>query len=249
MGYFEVNKLALKVLKNSGFDVTSGSNIKETTLLYDDQELNAPTFYFNNGYNGIEFEVSVVIKENYYYDGRPFMEYLNQWDKWNTVVSVVTSAMDVPNGKYVMRIKNKSQTIESRSIWKLRFKQFYENSLSFESMYSYKGKSLSAVDSVLSKYSNIHEYSPREAILALQKKLLERGCWSSVKYDKYGRAITIATPDGPEFMRRVPDGYWDYRMQYDIFSYQQRVGIRGRNGVCDADTIASLLDDWSSGSV
>ena len=36
-----VNKLQLQVMANNGFDVDSGSNIKETTLLYDDQELNA----------------------------------------------------------------------------------------------------------------------------------------------------------------------------------------------------------------
>ena len=48
MTFFEVNKLQLQVVASNGFDVDSGSNIKETTLLYDDQELNAPTFYFNN---------------------------------------------------------------------------------------------------------------------------------------------------------------------------------------------------------
>ena len=95
MGFFEVNKLQLQVMANNGFDVDSGSNIKETTLLYDDQELNAPTFFFNNGYNGIEFEVSIVMREDYFYKGRAYMDYLNQWDKWNTVVSVVVDGATV----------------------------------------------------------------------------------------------------------------------------------------------------------
>ena len=155
MGFFEINKIPLKVIMNDGFDVNSGSNISETTLLYDDQELNAPTFYFNKGFNGIDFEISIIMKEEYFYNGRAFMDYLNQWDKWNTVVTVVTNAMDIPNGKYVVRIKNKHQTLEKSSIWKLKFKQYYENSLSFESMYTYKTSSLSSIDQTLLKYYEI----------------------------------------------------------------------------------------------
>ena len=67
MGFFEINKIPLKVIMNDGFDVNSGSNISETTLLYDDQELNAPTFYFNKGFNGIDFEISILMKEEYFY--------------------------------------------------------------------------------------------------------------------------------------------------------------------------------------
>lgn len=244
MTFFEVNKLQLQVVASNGFDVDSGSNIKETTLLYDDQELNAPTFYFNNGYNGIEFEISIVMREDYFYKNRAYMDYLNQWDKWNTVVSVVTDAMDVPNGKYVMRIKNKKQTGSRQSIWKLRFKQFYENSLSFESMYTYKTSSLSAIDQTLMKYREIDYYSTKEAILALQQKLQQKGCWDDTVKETNGRTVVVPTEDGPDFMKRVPNGVWDHQMKGDIFGFQVMFGLgSSKQGKCDEETIQTLIGD------
>ena len=243
MGFFEVNKLSLHVTDN-GFDVKSGANIKETTLLYDDQEMNASTFFFNNGFNGIDFEISIIMREDYFYKGRAYMDYLNEWDKWNTVVSVVTDAMDVPNGKYVMRIKNKKQTGPKQSIWKLRFKQFYENSLSFESIYTYKTSSLSALDQTLLKYREIDYYSTKEAILALQKKLQQKGCWSDIQRDKNGQTIMVDTSDGPDYKRRVPSGVWDEQMKGDIFDFQVLNGLgSSKQGVCDTETIQALVGD------
>ena len=97
--------------------------------------------------------------------------------------------MDVPNGKYVVRIKSKKQSLEHSSIWKLRFKQYYENSLSFESMYTYKTSSLSSIDQTLLKYHEIDYYSTKEAILTLQKKLQQKGCWDDTVKVKDSRGI------------------------------------------------------------
>ena len=244
MGYFEVNKLPLKVITTNGFDVESGSNIKETKLLYDNNELNAPTFYFNTGFDGIDFECSVVIREDYFYNGTAFKDYLNQWDKWNTVVTIVTDAMDIPNGKYVMRIKKKTQKDKKKSIWKLRFKQFYENSLSFESMYDPKTASLSSIDQILVKYDEIDYYSPREAILALQKKLEQKGSWDHYARDENGNDIIIDTEDGPDFKRREPSGVWDNQMREDIYSFQSMFGLdQSKQGKCDNETIKALIGD------
>ena len=252
MGFFEVNKVPLKVIMNDGFDVSSGTNIKETTLLYDDQENNAPTFYFNSGFNGIDFEISIMMREDYFYNGRAFMDYLNQWDKWNTVITIVTDAMDIPNGKYTVRIKNKKQTLERTSIWKLRFKQFYENSLSFESMYTYKTSSLSSIDQTLMKYREIDYYSQKEAILALQKKLQQKGCWSDTVKTVDSRGIwhdvIVNTDDGPDFMKREPNGIWDNQMRGDIFSFQVMFGLSSaKQGYCDAETIQTLIGDTYEG--
>lgn len=251
MGFFEINKVPLKVIMNDGFNVNSGSNISETTLLYDDQELNAPIFYFNKGFNGIDFEISILMKEEYFYKGRAYMDYLNQWDKWNTVVTVVTNAMDIPNGKYVVRIKNKHQTLEKSSIWKLKLKQYYENSLSFESMYTYKTSSLSSIDQILMKYHDIDYYSTSEAILALQKKLQQKGCWSdTVKEQKNGIWYDVieATDDGPDFKKRTPNGKWDNQMAGDIFSFQVMFGLSSsKQGKCDVETIQTLIGDTYEG--
>ena len=101
-----------------------------------------------------------------------------------------------------MTIKSKKQTNHYHSIWKLHFHQFYENNLSFEYLYRDKTSTLSALDRILVKYLQIDANSPKEAILALQKKLVMKGCWNDQSY------------------QRKPTGVWDGVMQGDIFSFQ-----------------------------
>ena len=248
--YFEINGIPLKVVLKDGFSTTMGTDIKETELLMQSSTLNAPTFYFNKGDHGIEFDISVVMKETYYYNDLPVMDHLNQWNKLNTPVSVVTDAMDIPNSKYIMTIKSKKQTNHYHSIWKLHFHQFYENNLSFESLYRDKTSTLSAEDKILIQYWTIDAKSPRNAILALQKKLVLKGCWTDIKYsyDKWGTGTRVIDDNG-ELVKRVPTGVWDPTMQYDIFDFQSWNGLGTRkNGVCDRDTIIALLDETYEGN-
>jgi hypothetical protein len=252
--YFEVNKMPLRVLMDDGFDTKMGTTIKETELLRDNLSLNAPTFFFNKGNHGLEFEISIVMREKYYFNNMPAADSLNQWSKWMIPVSVVTDAMDVPNGKYIMSIKGKKQTDKSKSIWKLRFKEYYENSLTFEENYTKKTASLSSVDQVLSQHRSISELSPKNQILALQMKLQELGYWTDTvyTYDKWG-VRTVVLDDDAEPKRRVPNGIWDRDMQNDIFDFQCSVGLSSKNGKCDRDTITLLVgatySDVQMGSV
>ena len=218
--YFEVEKMPLHVIMSSGFDVDSGSNIKETQLLHDDNSYNTPTFYFNSGFSGDEFEISVVLKKSYYHEGKPVMTYLEEWNKMNTPVSVVTDAMVVPNGKYTVQIKKKSQTLERRSIWKLRFKQYYENSFSFESLYDLKLPTLSAVDELLLKQLNgVNSKSPVSVIKALQMKLNSTGL-------------------GPGYVTQYYEGY----ISTALFRFQVGyMNTTSKLGVCDFETIQALI--------
>lgn len=225
--YFEVNKLPLKVLLKDGFATKMGHNIKETELLMDNRTMNSPTFFFNSGNSGIEFEVSVVIMKDYVYKNISFRDYLDNWSKYVTPVSVVTDALDVPNGKYVMKIESKKQTDKVKSIWKIRFKQFYENNMTFETLYTQRPNTYSAEDLILLKYDYIGPNSPKQAILALQKKLVLNGCWLS----PYGR--------------RQPTGVWDDDMPYDINSFENMAfGSNVRKcGICDRDVILALVEN------
>ena len=228
--YFEVNKINLYVLTKNGFDVKPGQNIKETTLLHDSANYNSPTFYFNSGFDGDEFEISIVIRETDFYNTEQVMSILNSWNKTNMPVSVVTDAMVIANGKYTMQIKDKKQTNKLNSIWELRFKQYYENSLSFESMYDRKTSTLSALDLLLLKQVNgINKNSPREVITALQKKLNVAGYWAYPQ-DTYGLWNGVAT--------------MIYRFQYDVMHVQDR--WPGFDGV-DYETITELIDYTGGG--
>ena len=158
------------------------------------------------------------------------MEYLNMYNKMNTVVSVVTDAMIIANGKYTLQIKDKKQTNKEYSIWKLRFKQFYENNLSFEAVYNQKTSSLSSLDRLLLKQTNgINEKSSRDVILALQQKLKSLGYWD---YSIDGINST--------------GGYWNgvptavYRFQVEYLNDVSKVGQ------CDYETITALIDAMSN---
>lgn len=247
--YFECNHIPLKVLLKDGFDVKPGQNIKETSLLYDDDSYNAPTYYFNSGFDGDEFEITVYMTEYYFHDDEQVMVHLNGWNKMNTVVTVVTDSMIVSNGKYTMQIKDKEQTSKGYSLWKLRFKQYYENSTSFNSMFDTKTASLSSIDQLLLKQIHgINNKSPKNVILSLQTKLQELGCWDNVLRDttKMGNPGII---DGAELKKRVPTGIWDGQMQWDIFMLQNKLGLNAtsnKNGVCDYETITTLIQ-YSNG--
>lgn len=227
--YFEVNTIPLIVKLNDGFSVTPGINIKETDMLMQTATMNAPTFYFNQGDHGIEFDISVMMRESYRYNDYTVMDYLDMWHKNLTPVSVVTDALDVPNAKYIMTVKSKKQSNHGFSIWKLHFHQFYENNQSFEKMYTEKTSTLSADDLELLKYQTINANSPKSAILALQRKLLAHGSFRP--YDVNNR-------------KRLPDGVWDDRMFMDIFMFQANImGTEKKQGVCDRDTINALVND------
>ena len=192
--------------------------------------MNAPTFYFNQGDHGVEFDISVMMRESYRYSNYTVMDYLNMWHKNLTPVSVVTDALDIPNAKYIMSVKSKKQSNHNFSIWKLRFKQFYENNQSFERMYSEKQSTLSADDLELLKYQTINAKSPKSAILALQRKLLAHGSFKPYTDNSH---------------KRVPDGKWDdYVMRMDIFMFQANfMNTEKKQGICDRDTINALIND------
>ena len=232
MGYFEIEKIPLKVIRDDGFDVNSGVDVKETSLLFNTSTNNAPTFFFNSGDTGIEFEISVYVKQEYTYKGKPIATYLDYWNKWSSVVSVVTSAFDVPNGKYIMTVKNKNQKNFKASIWKLRFKQYYENELSFENANLHKGYSLPTPCLTLQQYDEINSSSPTEAILALQIMLSEKGCFRFIQ------------ENGAWLEDRVPTGVWDEQMNWDIFAFQAMYGLdTKKQGKCDRETILAMLKD------
>jgi len=235
--YFEINKMPVHVLTNSGFDITPGIDIKETELLPDTRTNNAPTFYFSSGNHGVEFEVSVVVAETYYFKTELVSWWLNKFHKEQTPVNIVTNAFDIPNDKYLLQVKNKKQTSKKLSIWKIRFKQYYRNNENFNSMYKQKATSLSPVDSILWKYQLIDENSPREAILALQMKLEQLGYFTNVYYDSRGMRLDR---EG-EIVPRRPDGKWDSQMKGDIMSFQSAHYIGFKQGVCDRETITDFI--------
>lgn len=226
--YFEVDGIQLMVIMSNGFTVTPGIDIKETDMLKQTSSGNAPVFYFNQGNHGVEFEISVIMKESYRYDDYTVMDYIDSRHKYLVPVTVVTDALDVPNNKYILQVKSKTQKNHEYSIWKLKFHEYYEDSLSFEKFYTEKTVTLSADDLELLKYQTIDENSWTRTIYALQRKLNLHGCFRPFKENN---------------RLRRPDGVWDDRMRMDIFMFQAIfMNDQTKQGFCDRDTINALVN-------
>ncbi len=231
--YFEMDGIALKVIMNNGFTVTPGIDIKETDMLKQTFSGNAPVFYFNSGNHGAEFEISCIMKASYRYQNYTVMDYIDSRHKYLIPVTVVTDALDVPNNKYIVQVKNKTQKDHNFSIWKLKFHEYYEDNLSFDKFYTEKTVTLSADDLELLKYQTIDENSPKSAILALQRKLDLHGSFR---------------PFNEEGNLRYPDGEWSDSMRTDIFMFQSNImNDESKQGFVDRDTINALvnMDNYS----
>lgn len=236
--YFEVDGIQLMVIMSNGFTVTPGIDIKETDMLKQTSSGNAPVFYFNQGNHGVEFEISVIMKESYRYDDYTVMDYIDSRHKYLVPVTVVTDALDVPNNKYILQVKNKTQKNHEYSIWKLKFREYYEDSLSFEKFYTEKTVTLSADDLELLKWEKIDENSWTRTIYALQRKLNKFGSYKMF--------------DDVTSKLRRPTGVWDDHMRMDIFMFQAIfMNDQTKQGFCDRDTINALVNednyDYKSG--
>lgn len=236
--YFEIDGIQLMVIMSNGFTVTPGIDIKETDMLKQTSSGNAPVFYFNQGNHGVEFEISCIMKASYRYDDYTVMDYIDSRHKYLVPVTVVTDALDVPNNKYIVQVKSKTQKNHEYSIWKLNFHEYYEDSLSFEKFYTEKTVTLSADDLELLKWEKIDETSWTRTIYALQRKLNKFGSYKMFD-DVTGKL-------------RRPTGVWDDHMRMDIFMFQATfMNDQTKQGFCDRDTINALVNednyDYKSG--
>ena len=169
------------------------------------------------------------MKASYRYDDYTVMDYIDSRHKYLVPVTVVTDALDVPNSKYIVQVKSKTQKDHNSSIWKLKFHEYYEDNLSFEKFYTEKTVTLSADYLELLKYQKIDANSPTSAILALQRKLDLHGSFKP--YYENNKA-------------RYPNGVWESaQMVSDIYHFQMNFMNTGlKQGRCDRDTINALVN-------
>ena len=122
----------LKVVQGNGVDASPDIEIVVNRLSKGDKQ------FVNNGYGGITFKIDVIIhknettgndvtisKSNWKYDNGKVLDYLHQWITTMTPVYVVTEAIDVPNGKYIItKNSNRKQTYREYTVWSLEFTEF-----------------------------------------------------------------------------------------------------------------------------
>lgn len=146
---FGSNPMNLKVIQGNGIEVTPDLNIVVNNLN------GGYKHFLNNGYGGITFKIDVIINKNdlftsprtekipmgyytrngmtvyggggtkYYNIRTPVIEKLHEWITTMTPVYVVTDAIDVPNGRYIItKNSNRKQSYRDNTVWTLEFTEF-----------------------------------------------------------------------------------------------------------------------------
>ena len=123
MSFFTIDKIPLKIVRSDKVKVDPQLNIKSTPLHSNPNEQGYLHLH-NAGYNGITFSVSV------YFDSRDMLAgnnkaTLDEWLKKGSTHSIVTKAIDIPNGEYVITSCTSEQEFDEMVIWNLTFTQYF----------------------------------------------------------------------------------------------------------------------------
>ena len=129
--------LPLKIVKNTGVNVEKDFDIKATDMNPDNHNIK-PKHFHNTGDGGVTFKIDIVIQpgqtwgygkqgqDDFVYMGVKYPAraripvWLNYWFVNMTPLYVVTDAIDVPNGKYIIsKNPSRKQTRDTLSIWQL----------------------------------------------------------------------------------------------------------------------------------
>ena len=134
--------LPLRVIRSKGVNVEPDFDIKVTDLNTNKSNVKYKQFT-NTGNGGVTFKVEVVIKKNegwgpgvqapaeyirkgaLSHSNAPKTWWLNYWFVNMRPLYVVSNAIDVPNGVYLITKNNKrEQTLDRYTVWTLEFTTF-----------------------------------------------------------------------------------------------------------------------------
>ena len=115
--------LRLRVDRETGLQTIPDMDINITKL--NDAEGTHFNHFFNNGSGGITFKVKVLIKETDTWNNETVLNTLNNWFIGMVPVYVVTEAVDVPDGEYIItKNNNRQQNYKGSTIWDLEFTSY-----------------------------------------------------------------------------------------------------------------------------
>lgn len=111
--------ISLKVIQGNGVDVTPDVNITVNNLN------NGNKHFLNKGYGGISFKINVIINKNDKFGNSSVTDKLHEWITTMTPLYVVTEAIDIKNGRYIIsKNSNRKQTYRDNTVWSLEFIEF-----------------------------------------------------------------------------------------------------------------------------
>ena len=129
-----IGGLPLRIVRSSGVDVSKDFEVKVTDLNTDGDNKRFKQFT-NNGDGGVSFKVDVVIRDGDEYGylvsesvgffGMSVTDWLERWYVNMCPLYVVSSAIDVPNGVYLItKNQSRKQTLDKVTVWTLEFTSY-----------------------------------------------------------------------------------------------------------------------------
>ena len=129
--------IPLHVTQAGAFNVTPDVNITVTDLNKGDTNFIYKRFY-NQGYGGISFKIEVILKKGEKWTSKYYKKYMGKDTDTFTIISVlreiiesmtpvkvVTDAMDIPNGNYIItKNSTRKQSSEGYTVWDLEFTSY-----------------------------------------------------------------------------------------------------------------------------
>lgn len=178
MTFFEIDTIPFDVVQDKGIQVDSLINIKSTPL-HSDLQKKAYVHFYNNGYSGKEFSIDLIVDISDTAGDCKVKDHLDSWLEEGSSHIIVTEAIDVPNGEYLITSAKSVQQFHNTAIWSLDFSQYYlQEVVANAPDNSSKDTSNSTTSSIVLSKCNLPltpASTSSECIIALQQKLKNKG--------------------------------------------------------------------------
>lgn len=250
----ETVQIPLRVIRSDGFEITPDYNITVSDLNRGSDGFLYKKFY-NRGSGGLKFKIKVLIKKNETWFSPLYKEFKkassNEHDLINvlqdlietmTPVKVVTDAIDIPNGNYIITDNpSRTQTYDNVTEWELEFTTYVplvevkyknDNTVVKKAIKSAKAKKVASKKkkskskkTLKAKFSKCKRktlvYSKKKKVVTcvkyLQKILKKQSCYTGVIDGWYGPLTVKAVK---KFQKKYTKAH----------TYVNEIGSTGRIG-------------------
>lgn len=229
--------ISLKVVQSNGVDVTPDLNITVNNLNSGNKH------FLNNGYGGISFKIDVIINKNDKFGNSSVTDKLHQWITTMTPLYVVTEAIDVKNGRYIIsKNSNRKQTFKENTVWTLEFIEFKGiNITKFKNNNKY-------VNKAKKNYKKAKAKAKKASENATNKKKLKKCKTSNLKYGakksncvKYMQKVLY----NKGFLKKKQiDGHFGSKTKNALKKFQKKYKKKYKlnaNGKVDKATLKALV--------
>ena len=113
--------LPLRVKK----DIDSNPDMDITVTKLNKNGNDSFNHFFSNGYSGITAKFQILLKETDMWNNKKVLEVIDGWYKNMTPLDIVTDALNIPPGQYIIsKNDSRNQTYKGSTVWEIEIKTY-----------------------------------------------------------------------------------------------------------------------------